>query len=432
LSETINSQPSPIVRTCQWAYDYLYRMTGETLGGAGQTSPQSVSYGFDAVGNRTSRASTVGGIGNQSATYTANDWLASDTYDNNGNTTVSSSVHYQYDVLDHLTDVNSGQIMLAYDGDGNRVSKTVNGTTTYYLVDDRNPSGYAQVLEEYQYTGSGSPTLTRVYNYGVALISQRQTSSGTISYYGSDGHGSTRFLTDVNGNITDTYTFDAYGLMISSSGTTPNNYLYCGQQYDSDLGFYYLRARYYKPDSGRFWTMDTYDGSSEDPLSLHKYLYGADNPVNIVDPSGHDGEEEQLMTTGLIGMMQRFTFTVISRGISVVSRNPGLLRAFLISQAFVTITARHEDPSQAALYFESGGFAADAEMLNGLVGDVKGAMALYRQTDQAGSACGVFARLTKDVIGTGTDVTAVANVPGLPAEGLQYGHLLAKQLGGAR
>ena len=47
------------------------------------------------------------------------------------------------------------------------------------------------------------------------------------------------------------------------------------------------RARYLNPNTGRFWTMDSYDGSSEDPLSLHKYLYCQDNPVMGSDPTGH-------------------------------------------------------------------------------------------------------------------------------------------------
>jgi RHS repeat-associated protein len=268
--------------TYNWAYDYLYRMTGETFNGTGFAGSPSVTYGFDAVGNRTNRTSTVSGINPRAPTYTTNDWLASDAFDSSGNTTNSGTANYQYDALNHLTNANNGQILITYDGDGNRVSKTVNGTTTYYLVDDRNPSGYAQVLEEYQ----GS-SLSRVYNYGLALVSQRQASSGTISYYGSDGHGSTRFLTDVNGIVTDSYTFDAYGLLLSSTGQgTTNNYLYCGQQFDSDLGFYYLRARYYKPDSGRFWTMDTSEGDTDDPLSLHKYLYCQGSPVNRIDPKG--------------------------------------------------------------------------------------------------------------------------------------------------
>ena len=45
---------------------------------------------------------------------------------------------------------------------------------------------------------------------------------------------------------------------------------------------------YLNPNTGRFWTMDSYAGDNQDPVSLHKYLYGADNPVNGIDPSGHD------------------------------------------------------------------------------------------------------------------------------------------------
>ena len=47
-------------------------------------------------------------------------------------------------------------------------------------------------------------------------------------------------------------------------------------------------ARYLNTGTGRFQTMDTFQGNNEDPLSLHKYLYGADNPVNNEDPNGHD------------------------------------------------------------------------------------------------------------------------------------------------
>lgn len=48
------------------------------------------------------------------------------------------------------------------------------------------------------------------------------------------------------------------------------------------------RARYYKPETGRFWTMDTFDGHSEDPLSLHKYLYCRNSPIDRIDPSGNE------------------------------------------------------------------------------------------------------------------------------------------------
>jgi len=74
--------------------------------------------------------------------------------------------------------------------------------------------------------------------------------------------------------------------LISRTGDTPNNYLYCGAQYDADLGLYYNRARYLNTDLGRFWTRDLWEGFRKDPLSLHKYLYAHANPVSFLDSSG--------------------------------------------------------------------------------------------------------------------------------------------------
>ena len=299
LSEVVNGTS----RTSQWQYDGFYRLTNEVVSGIG-----NVGYRYDMVGNRTNRQSTISQLPTANSSYDTNDWLTTDTYDNNGNTTASGGNTYQYDALNRLVATNGYAFQFAYDGDGIRVKKQVNyGLTTYYLVDDRNPSGYAQVLEEYQSLNSQPSTLNRVYNWGLALINQQQIDTNTLlpstlSYYGYDGHGSVRFLTSTNGTITDTYTYDAYGTLISQTFTgsqpTPNNYLYVGQQFDPDLGFYYLRARYLNPNTGRFWTMDTYAGNHEDPLSLHKYLYCQNNPVNGVDPSGNDGELEELELTG--------------------------------------------------------------------------------------------------------------------------------------
>jgi RHS repeat-associated protein len=239
------------------------------------------------VGNRTNRTSTISQLPAAVSSYNANDLLASDGNDNNGNTTASGANAYQYDALDHLTNVNSGQILLGYDGDGNRVSKKVGGVTTYYLVDDRNPTGYAQVVEEW--AGSGTPALSRVYNYGLALVSQVVGTATT--YFVTDGHGSTRLLLDNSANVLNAFAYDAYGTLIASNAVSQTAYLYCGQQFDTDLGFYYLRARYYKPDTGRFWTMDRFEGDQEDPVSLHKYLYGDADPVNNFDPLGMSADD---------------------------------------------------------------------------------------------------------------------------------------------
>src|ERR1039457_4363248 len=183
--------------------------------------------------------------------------------------------------------MNSGAVTILYDGDGNRVAKgvTANGvtTTTHYLVDDLNPTGYAQVVEEL----SSSGVVQRQYTYGLQRISQNQVISGTWtpSFYGYDGFGTVRQLTGTTtGAITDTYDYDAFGNKINSTGTTPNNYLYRGEQFDPDLGLYYLRARYMNPLTGRFMSRDPNEGMPWIPATLHKYLYTSGDPVNRIDP----------------------------------------------------------------------------------------------------------------------------------------------------
>jgi RHS repeat-associated protein len=86
--------------------------------------------------------------------------------------------------------------------------------------------------------------------------------------------------------VTDSYEYDAFGNSFTKQGATPNNYLYRGEQFDSDLGLYYLRARYYNPNSGRFMSRDPEDGKAKDPKTLHKYLYAGGDPINAVDPTG--------------------------------------------------------------------------------------------------------------------------------------------------
>lgn len=256
----------------------MYRLTNENISTLG-----NLGYQYDAVGNRTNRTSGLG-LSAQSLNYNKNDWLTSDTYDNNGNTTLSAGKPYQYDYENRLTNFNNGQVILVCDADGNRIKKITSTTTTLYLVDARNPGGCPQVLEELAVSG-GITNLSRAYTWGLSLISQRIPGTST-TFYGFDGHGSTRFLTSTNGTVTDTYTYDACGNLISSTGNTPNNFLYCCYQNDPDIGLVYDNARYLNLNTGRFWTRDSYDGNNEDPLSLHKYLYCQADPVNGTDPSG--------------------------------------------------------------------------------------------------------------------------------------------------
>jgi RHS repeat-associated protein len=198
-----------------------------------------------------------------------------------------------------------------YDGDGNRVSEIVGGATTKYVVDTVNPTGYAQVVDELR-----NGALVRTYSYGLERISETQPINSTLttSFYGYDGHGSVRFLTNTTGAITDTYDYDAFGNLINSTGSTPNNYLFAGEQYDPVLGLYYNRARYLNTNTGRFWTMDVLEGKLSAPTSLHRYLYVSDSPVDNGDPSGNEeislGATAAAISIGLtIDAIGSLTFT---------------------------------------------------------------------------------------------------------------------------
>ena len=163
-----------------WKAPSIYRMTEEAI--SRSEAKGTLTYGLDPVGNRQSLASTVTGINQQSASYNVNDQVLANTYDANGNTLGANGKSYAYDSMDRMTSFNNGSVKMVYLGDGNRVAKTVGGVTTQYLVDELNPTGLPQVMDEVVKSGAAQ----RTYLYGLRRISQTQVASQTISFYGYD------------------------------------------------------------------------------------------------------------------------------------------------------------------------------------------------------------------------------------------------------
>jgi len=211
--------------------------------------------------------------------YDANDRTATDTYDNDGNTIAQAGVANIYDFENHL--VQHGAVTIVYDGDGNRASETAGGITTKYLVDTQNPTGYAQVVDELQ-----SGAVARTYTWGLTLLSKLEVGSSQRSFYGFDGHGSVRSLTNSTGTVTDSYDYDAFGNLITSTGSTANNYLFAGEQFDPNLGLYYNRTRYLNTSSGTFLTSDTANPTLYLPGTLNRYIFASADPIDNTDPSG--------------------------------------------------------------------------------------------------------------------------------------------------
>src|SRR5206468_12613295 len=147
-------------RNVAYGYDNDYRLTSEVITADPGGNNGTENYTYDVVGNRFSLTSTIPSVpGSMNYSYDANDRLTTDTYDANGNTTSSAGISNSYDFQNRMT--GHGSLTLNYDGDGNRVSETIGGTTTKYLIDDKNPTGLPQVLDELQ-----NGAVTRTYAYG--------------------------------------------------------------------------------------------------------------------------------------------------------------------------------------------------------------------------------------------------------------------------
>lgn len=82
------------------------------------------------------------------------------------------------------------------------------------------------------------------------------------------------------------------------------------------------QARWLSTEIGRFMTMDTYPGDQEEPMSLHKYAYAADNPVNNSDPSGNDYGDFNININSIGGLMAKIGNSVTAQsGLGVFGGN---------------------------------------------------------------------------------------------------------------
>ena len=239
-------------------------------------------------------------------------------YDQNGSVTKKlitgpqpEEVDYTYDLQNQLNTVSDTtsngtqvvvkQTLYTCDQNGNRVRSEMHtsingvqtsGSTNICLIDALNPTGVTQTLEESPAVGA-APSVS--YMIGDEVLSQTVVDAdgnAATDYYLYDGHGSTRQLADSGANVTASYAYGAYGMMVGGNPTAAaparTKLLYSGQAFDSGLQQYNLRARDYDPSNGRFTSMDSYYGSYDDPQSLHKYAYTHCDPVNFTDPTGHD------------------------------------------------------------------------------------------------------------------------------------------------
>lgn len=323
--DLVNSQ------TVAYSYDALGRLVRETTSDS-TGELRRITYTYDAAGNRLERNDSIDGLtqyqydGNGRLTQsTHNGEVTQYTYDSNGNeltrvTGASRAVTSHWDAENRLiasevtVNGHTQQFTYSYDAAGNRVSRSVDGAITRFLVDTQ--SQLPQVLMET--TPSGQVIAAYVRGHG--LISEQR--GGTTSFYAVDGLGSTVAIVGADGLVARRMAYDSFGRLLTTADGLGSYFGYAGEQTDMPLGWSYLRARYYDADLGRFVSRDSFDGFEGDPLSREKYLYGEGDPVNNVDPTGHIALP---VIAGGVGLLA--TISVIYLGVKFKQASAGVLVA---------------------------------------------------------------------------------------------------------
>ncbi len=338
-------QTEELGRSMAYSYDAANRLIDETTTDVNGTT--AVQYEYDAVGNRLRRM--------ENGTFT----------------------NYIYDINDRLTRQNSdGQITdYTYDASGNQLSAVTGTDRTDYTWDDQRRLVSARVTtggivrtESYRHddagvrvgvvTADGTETRLLVDTSGpLSIVLAQYTPAGTLissrvgmveirggiaSVLLGDRLGSVRVVTNATGNAVSSFNYDAYGRLVSSSGTSTPMIGYAGEPRDSLTGLDYLRARSYDPSTGRFVSADPFVGVLVNPLSRHRYQYADLNPVSNTDPLGLQTYTE-LSTVGKIRFVLEKS-TIIQTGVKVLRHAreyAGVAETVIVFGAATVVTTVH-------------------------------------------------------------------------------------------
>ena len=271
--------------TIDYQYDPINRLTRTDY-----SDGTFEAYQYDTLGNRLSKETQDGTIVYE---YDQDNRLLIAggiffVYDKAGNLKkrlASDKIEtYEYDFLNRLIryekDVTDGSepdqlVEYEYDGDGNRISKAVNGVKTYFINELRGT--FVQVALE----ATEQFILKKEYTYGIGRIAQ--TVGGTEDYYIYNYPGrSVVQLVDENLTLKGSYRYDSFGGELVNTGLGTDTFRYVAESTEIESSLVFLRARYYDPEIGRF--------IKKDPIGLdggkNVYLYANGNPILYSDPEG--------------------------------------------------------------------------------------------------------------------------------------------------
>ena len=216
-------------------------------------------------------------------------------------------------ITDDATDI---QYTYKYNDQGIRTEKVVNGVVhKYYLQGEQIiAERYGNNLIKFYYDSTGVCGF-RYYN----KEKDGDDSNGTDYYYQKNIQGDILRIFNGNGTLCAEYSYDAWGKCTIKSNTSNiaaiNPFRYRSYYFDSEIGLYYLNARYYDPEIGRFISPDSIEYiNAEDINGLNFYAYCLNNPVISADPSGRLSFII-LFAAAFIGFALSFIISVVSQAV---------------------------------------------------------------------------------------------------------------------
>lgn len=259
---------------------YAYDVRGQLL--EERRNGTSVCYAYDKAGNRIRKTDAQGEI---RYLYNEKNQLVEEespadrkqfSYDRQGGIieekNAAGTRRFSYNSRHQQTrvEIENGNVQEnRYDAEGLRFELLENGRRTSFVYHN------GELLQE-----EGREEQGTSYHLGAGMEAFRRGQE--LSYYQRDEQLSTVFVTDGQGEIRNSYQYDAFGISLETTEQLNNRIRYTGQQYDELTEQYYLRARYYNPVAGRFMQEDVYQGDG-----LNLYAYCGNNPVVYDDPSGY-------------------------------------------------------------------------------------------------------------------------------------------------
>jgi RHS repeat-associated protein len=270
-----------------YTYDSIYRLVRF----ARQGEPED-TWQLDGVGNWANRK----GVPNQANNMNEYTTFAGtpQLYDDNGNLIDDGTNQYQYDFANRLRRVarKDDSVLLSiytYDtytansrltGGGRRVTRTVANDGSSLQAFVYHYDGVQEIEE--------AGTSLRQYVNGLPIDEHiaLDDDTGTFFYH-NDGREHIRVLTGIAADVAETYSYNSYGSLIKvSREPSENPYLFTGRRLDPETQYYYYRARYYNPNTGRFIHRDPLGPLTDDASFLNLYSYIGNNPINRYDPFG--------------------------------------------------------------------------------------------------------------------------------------------------